>query len=376
MQYRRFGKTNLNLSVFSLGTMRALAQEDVFRATVAAALDSGINHIETARGYGQSEVFLGRSLRQLPTARKDLIITTKIPPTADRDTMARQIDASLERLQLDYLDCLAVHGINTWEHLAWVQAPQGCMAAVQAALADGRIRHVGFSTHGFQEVIRAAIATDYFEFVNLHYYYFFQRHAAMVELAHQNDLGVFIISPADKGGMLYTPSAQLRSLCQPFDPLLLTYHWLLADQRVTTLSVGPAAPGELDWPLQAGDFAGSLSPGERAALARLQRHLEDTLGAERCSQCYACLPCPEAIHIPEVLRLRNLAVAYDMTPFGQYRYRMFENAGHWFPGRRGDLCTDCGDCLPRCPENLDIPALLRDAHARLQGPGGRRLWDT
>ncbi|MEO0928982.1 MAG: 4Fe-4S dicluster domain-containing protein, partial [Cyanobacteria bacterium J06643_13] len=91
-------------------------------------------------------------------------------------------------------------------------------------------------------------------------------------------------------------------------------------------------------------------------------------------QCYECLPCPEQINIPEVLRLRNLAVAYDMSDYGQYRYGMLENAGHWFPGMKGNKCTDCGDCLPRCPENLDIPNLLRDTHQSLKGKQRRRLW--
>jgi len=64
-----------------------------------------------------------------------------------------------------------------------------------------------------------------------------------------------------------------------------------------------------------------------------------------------------------------------MTDFASYRYQMFENAGHWFWGNKGDKCTDCGDCLPRCPENLSIPDLLRDTHSRFKGSQGRRLWE-
>ena len=375
MKYRRFGKTNLRLSVFSLGTMRYLADFENAHQTIEEALALGINHLETARGYGKSEEYLGRVLKAgLSIPRTRLYVTTKISATADADTMRRCIDESLERLQLDYLDCLGVHGLNTWQHLECVQAKNGCMQAVEEAVADGRVRHVGFSTHGPLEVIQAAINTDLFEFVNLHYYYFFQRHAPAIQLAAEKDMGIFIISPADKGGRLYTPPQTLKDLCHPYLPSALNYRFLLTDTRITTLSIGPANPEELREPLQIADHDKELKLAEISAFQRLENQQKLALETDNCSQCYACLPCPENINIPEVLRLRNLAVAYDMKDYGQYRYAMFENAGHWFPGMKGNRCTECGDCLPRCPEKLDIPALLKDTHQKLSGKTGRRLW--
>ncbi|MCH7501699.1 MAG: 4Fe-4S dicluster domain-containing protein, partial [Nitrospinae bacterium] len=84
-----------------------------------------------------------------------------------------------------------------------------------------------------------------------------------------------------------------------------------------------------------------------------------------CTYCTDCLPCPENINIPEILRFRNLLEGYDMQTYGKYRYNMLGGKGHWFPGNFATACTECGDCLPKCPEKLEIPKLLKETHDQL-----------
>lgn len=377
MHYRRFGRTNLKLSCFTLGTMRYLASPRIAQETVQRAVALGVNHFETAQAYGNSEIYLGQALQAgIGCPRDQVIVTTKITPQPDADTMAIEIARSLERLNLDTIDCLAIHGVNTREHLEWLQQPHGCMAAVRDAIAKGQVNHIGFSTHGPLEIILETLHTEQFEFINLHYTYFFQRNAPALALAKNLDMGIFIISPADKGGLLYTPPQKLKDLCAPFAPVHLNARFLLSQPHIHTLSVGAATPEELDWPLEMADQTHPLTPEESQIFRQLAETQATALGSDHCQQCHACLPCPEAINIPEVLRLRNLTIAYDMSEFGRYRYRMFENAGHWFPGRQASRCTHCGDCLPRCPETLDIPMLLNDTHKRLHDQPRPRLWES
>lgn len=375
MKYRRFGKTELNLSVFSLGLMRCCDDYSQLLNTVNHAFLLGINHFETARSYGKSEEYLGLALQELKIPREQIILTTKFTPNLDTDIIKKSLDESLFYLQVNSLDCVAIHGINTWQHLDLVTKNKGIFAVLEQAQTEGKIKHLGFSTHGNLELIEATIKTNLFSFVNLHYYYFNQRNAPIIELASQKDLGIFIISPADKGGLLHQPSNQLKEICQPFLPLFLTYRFLLSDSRISTLSLGASNPQELIKPLEIADDDSSLNSEEIEIFNHIESTLKNALKTDYCRQCYQCLPCPENINIPEILRLRNLGVGLDMTDYAEYRYQMLENAGHWFWGNKGNKCTDCGECLLKCPEKLNIPKLLKDSHQKFNGLPRRRLWE-
>lgn len=394
MQRRRFGKTEMDLSVMSFGAMRigpgneeleAENRERAF-ATLRRALDVGINHIETARGYGLSEQIIGEALDQGVIRRDEFFLTTKIGPNASADEFRKALDDSMTRMKVSYVDNLDLHGINTHELIEMSLAKGACMDAVAQAISEGIVGHIGFSTHGPVDVLLAAVNTDLFSSINLHYYYINQRNKPVVDLATSKDMGVFIISPTDKGGQLFKPSARLAELCAPWTPIQMNQRWLLAQPEVHTLSLGCEKPEEFDAHLEMASRAhGPLTTEEQAIFNRLTAAMSAALGDTYCSFCHACLPCPTDVHIPEILRLRNLVKAYEMEEFGKYRYKMFAHkdpqtgertggAGHWFPGTDAAFCTDCGDCLPRCPLNLPIPTLLRETHAAISGETGKRLW--
>ncbi|MEM8604570.1 MAG: aldo/keto reductase, partial [Cyanobacteria bacterium P01_H01_bin.121] len=245
MQYRRFGRTNLTLSVFSLGLMRCLESADSLKQVLVASLDAGINHLETAAAYGSSEAYLGQVLCQLQLGTAQPYLTTKLAPQANAQELAVHLDQSLQRLGVECLDCVALHGLNTAQHWDWSQRPGGCLDVLEMAQQAGKVRYIGFSTHGPLALILEAIASQRFDFVNLHYYWLWQRQAAAIAMAQAQDLGVLIISPADKGGQLYAPSAVLEDLCAPLNPLELNYRFLLSDSRITTLSLGASGPPRL-----------------------------------------------------------------------------------------------------------------------------------
>jgi len=385
MRYRRFGKTELQMPVITCGAMRfqhswsetepipESSQRNV-EGCVRRALELGINHIETARGYGTSEYQLGKVLPKLDRDR--IVVQTKVGPDKDVKKYVEKFEKSMRLLHVDYLDLFAMHGVNDTETF---EAAMICLEQTLKWKAEGRIRHIGFSTHGPVEILMKAVCTGAFEYINLHWYFIFQDNWPVIVEAHKRDMGVLIISPNDKAGMLYRPSQKLTELCAPLHPIVFNGLFCLAQPEVHTLSCGVSKPKDFDLHIE------TVAQLDRAAelsapiVARLERAMLEAVGEDWARTWQVGLPewqeTPGGINIPWILRLRNLVLAYDMLEFGKMRYNLLGSGGNWFPGNQAANLDkiDLSKCLKRSPHADKIPAALAEAHALLKGEAVKRL---
>lgn len=393
MLYRRFGCTELSMPVFSCGGMRYQfqwqdASEDKIpdasqrnlEATIERALALGINHIETARGYGTSEMQLGNILPRLP--REKLIVQTKVGPRADASEFRREFEKSLAYLKLDYVDLLGIHGINNAETRDQSLRPGGCLEVCRQLQAEGKVRFVGFSTHGPTQVIVDTINSGEFDYVNLHWYYIFQDNWPAIAAATAQDMGVFIISPSDKGGQLYNPPAKLVNLCQPLSPMVFNNLFCLSHPQVHTLSIGAARPSDFDEHLKTLPYleaADNAPTTLQPILNRLDQAMVDALGEAWVRSWSVGLPSedntPGNINIPKILWLYNLCKGFDLVDYAKMRYNLLGNGGHWFPGQRATQVDRQAlwDCLANSPHREQVLDTLVEADRLLKGSQIERL---
>ncbi|MCH4903536.1 aldo/keto reductase [Cylindrospermopsis raciborskii CHAB3438] len=388
MLYRRFGRTNLQMPVFSCGGMRyqfnwqdvplqeiPVDNQQNLANIIHRAVDLGINHLETARFYGTSEMQLGQVLPNID--REKLIVQTKVPPCSDLQEFRQIFEKSLAYLQLEYVDLLGLHGINNQELLDY--SIGGCLQVAKELQAQGKVRFIGFSTHAPLEIILQAVNSNKFDYINLHWYYINQWNWPAIEAANRLDMGVFIISPANKGGMLYQPSPKLVELCQPLSPMVFNDLFCLSHPQVHTLSIGAAQPGDFDEHLKTLELLDRADEILPPIIARLEKAAIDTLGEDWVKTWDTNLPVwentPGNINIKLILWLLNLALSYDMVEYGKMRYNLLGNADHWFPGNRADKLEelDLQECLGNSPHREKIPLMLSKAHTILRGEEVKRL---
>lgn len=341
-------------------------------ATLDRALELGITHVETARGYGTSEAQLGPALSR--HRRDRFLLQTKVRPSPSAEEFEAQLAESLASLKVERLDLFAIHGVNDKASADWSLAPGGALDVAERWRNQGRLRAIGFSTHGAPSLILRMIESGRFDYVNLHCYYFFQDNLPLLEAARRHDMGVFIISPTDKGGRLYKASAKLRALCEPLGPIVFNDLWCLSHPGIHTLSVGAARPSDLDEHLQVLPLLNDPQPILAPVVQRLRARYSEALGDSFARRWSEGLPewdrLPGKINVKRILWLRNLVLAYDLLDFAQERYMAMSPDDIWVPGARAVDFDDAEmtAALSDSPFRREIPAMLHEAHAMLFNP--------
>jgi predicted aldo/keto reductase-like oxidoreductase len=368
----RFGKTDLQMSIVTLGCMRFQqtwapsikdlkdvkqdCQQNLYNLLKYSIEERGINHIETANMYGSSEIQLGDAFQKLfdsGTKREDLIIQSKVN-AFDPDTFRKTLDDSFSKLRLDYIDLFTFHGVNFYSQYETIfNNPDGenLMDIAKEYVAAGKIRHIGFSSHAQPELIKKCIDTDAFEYANIHLHAFGSYTASgggacggnldNARLMKDKDMGLFIISPYDKGGKLYAPSKKLRSLTLPdLEPIqygsLWCFHLQDLDEEGTpahTIVCGAARPSDLDEPAIAAYLFGERKDETmrkvKAVSERLRQAEIDALGEKWLDTWHEGLPnCngDDKIHpFGQIVWLHNIIKAWGMWDFAKDRYESFDS---------------------------------------------------
>ena len=329
--------------------------QDNLKDVIRSCLKLGLNHFETARFYGSSEIQFVAALAELiadgTIKRSDFIFQTKLMASATTtpSDFKKQWLASWSNVnRLGYVDLCSFHCVSEDEQIDNIMKDDedSIFKFVESLKEEGKIKHIGFSTHGSAEVIMRMINTEKMEYVNLHHHYFGDYHAcgtpdglggegnaACVKRALELDMGVFNISPFDKGGKLYRPSATItKAIGAELSPITFAALRSWKMEGMHTVSVGLARSSDLDEVIEAARiYAEGKKADElvKAASDRLDQVAIDKLGKEWFEKGLLNIPSfydpsSDGMAIGHMLWLHNCLSAYGLHEFSSNRYSMIE----------------------------------------------------
>jgi len=308
--------------------------EDEAIKVIHRALDLGITFIDTAWRYGDSEERISKALAAIPDRRDQVVIATKTHTRGKGDkakaAALEQLEQSLKSLNADYIDLWQFHGVNTLEEYERILGPNGAMEAAQEVRQEGKVRHIGISSHSL-DVALEAVRSGLFETIQFPFN-FVNNEAAdeLIPLAREHDVGFIAMKPL-AGGMLQDTNLAIKYLLQ-FDTVVPDPGIEKGEEIEEIVDIVNNGSWE-------------LTPQDR----RKMEGIRAELGTRFCRQCYYCQPCPQEVEISLLLYLRNLWKLWPPEEFFPWLGKAVES---------GKNCIQCGECEEKCPYKLPIREMI------------------
>ena len=326
----RLGKTNLKVSRVGMGGIPITRppEEEAIKV-VRRALDLGVTFIDTARGYGVSESRIGKGIAD---RREEVILATK-GGYRDKELTLNQIDESLQNLSTDYIDLWQFHGVSSFEWLDRILSPGGGMEGAKKALEEGKIRHIGISSHSLETALKA-VESGYFETIQFPFNYANNEAAdKLIPLAKDHDVGFISMKPFG-GGLLNDANLSIKYLLQ--------YDNVLPDPGIEKIS-------EIEEIVVIVNGSWELTSDE---LTRMDE-IRSELGTKFCRRCGYCMPCDQGVFIPGLMNLKLLEGLWSREWYLNWDYVKF-------CVESSQKCIECGECEEKCPYNLPIREMIKE----------------
>lgn len=378
MQYRTMKKTGDSLSALGFGLMRLpkkgrKVDEPRATAQIRYAIDHGVNYLDTAFSYDQ-EKFIGRVLAD--GYRERVNIATKLPLflVRKRDDMDRLLGESLRNLGTDHIDYYLFHALSpgAWGRLKGL----GVADFMAKAKADGRIRHIGFSSHSGTVDVKHLIDDYDWDFCQIMFNILDETNQAGregLEYAAAKGLGVIIMEPL-RGGFLARPSPEVQAIWDEADvkrsPAEWGLRWVWNHPGVTVVLSGMNDERHIEENLRVADVAlpDSLTEKELALVSRARDAYRRQVRIP-CTGCHYCLPCPNGVNIPYCFECyNNMSIGNPMI--SKAMYTMYVGRGTDGSAAKGyaSQCKNCGKCVKACTQHIDIPAELKKVTKAMESP--------
>ncbi|MDR1069440.1 MAG: aldo/keto reductase [Gracilibacteraceae bacterium] len=368
METRKYAPTGEAISLLGFGCLRLPLLPDggsgsidmaATKNMVRIAMSGGVNYYDTSYIYhqGKSENAIGEALREYP--RRSFNLATKMPTfiITSREKAEDIFADQLKKCQVDYFDSYLLHSLN--EEIFANCERLGLYEMLMQKKAAGKIRRLGFSFHGRPDTLEWILDSHRWDFAQIQLNYvswYYSTTRTEYELLAQYDVPVVVMQPL-RGGHMASLGPKAAKMLQEADPQTSAAYWgfrfAATKPRVLTVLSGMSTPEQVEDNLRIFSSFRPLSAQEEALLQK-------AAGAQRtnsevpCTDCRACMPCPQNVNIPHLIDAYNYYKKSGMNfdfEFSCARLPTEELARH---------CTACGQCVPLCPQGIDIPGKMAD----------------